>query len=233
MPNAARCWRCKHDVAFDDQVCGHCSTHAPVRYSFVWTRPSITAAPFLVVAGPTGGGKTVLADFLTRAYPSSRLLVWHTDRAQRKPPKHIETEIDGYHYYFVNGEWFDERIKDDALAAHVGRYGNRYGLALNEVAQCLDAHLVPVVVCNVDTALQLKRHYPSSAACFVCSRDIDAVRARAGSREEDQRNIAARIALLDEEMSARQHFDYVYEYEEHWSPGSQYYLRTSSSASHD
>ena len=230
MSDMARCWRCKHDVDFDDQVCGQCSTHAPVRYSSVWTRPSISAAPFLVVAGPTSGGKTVLAEFFTRAYPSSRLLVWRTDRAQRKPPKHKETEIEGYHYYFVDGEWFDARIKDDALAAHVGRYGNRYGLAVDEVVQCLEAHLVPVVVCNVDTALQLKLNYPRSTACFVCSRDIDAVRARARLREEDARNIAARVALLEEEMSAQQHFDYVYEYEESWPPGTRYYLRTNSGA---
>jgi guanylate kinase len=200
-----------------------------VTYSRTWAHSQLTDAAFLLVAGPTSAGKTILAQFVSRAYPNSKIVVVHTDRQQRRPPMHSEKEIEGFHYYFVRTEWFDDQIKADSLVAHIGRYGNRYGLAVSEVQECLDARLLPVLVCNVDTALQIKRHYPRSSSFFVCSRDLEAVRTRARGRDDNPENTVARLALVDEEVSSRAYFDYVFEYDEDWAPGTRYLVSINPS----
>lgn len=211
------------------RVCQHCSTDSPVTYSCAWTHSQLADAAFLLVAGPTSAGKTLLAQFVSHAFPNSKVVVVHTDRPQRRPPMHSEAEIDGFHYYFVPTEWFDEQIKADKLVAHIGRYGNRYGLAVSEVQECLESRLLPVLVCNVTTALQLKRHYPRSSSFFVCSRDLEAVKTRARGRDDNPENSAARLLLVDEEVSSRSYFDYVFEYDEDWTPGTRYHVSINPS----
>lgn len=220
----ARCWRCKHVVDFTAVACENCQTASPVHHSAVWTRAPLADVSFLVVTGPTGGGKTYLADYFRRLLPGARLLVKHTDRARRSD------EVDGYNYHFASGRWFDDQLQADTLVGHFGRYGNRYALSVVEVQQFVGPSYVPILIANAETAKQVKIRYPRSRTCYVCSRDHDAVRARVTGRDDDPQNRSARLALVEEEFECREIFDYDFEYDEEWPSGLQYMLCERSSS---
>lgn len=220
------CWRCKRDVDAAAQKCDFCHTASPAGFCDVPVIQELSDISFVIATGPTGGGKTVLGEYLKRHLPSAKLLVKHTDRAPRNKivGGRAESEVDGRDYHFEDTEWFD-RAATAGLIANWTRYGNRYALAVTELLGHSKRILVPLIVTNVETALGLKRAYPQSRTCYVCSTDLEAVRRRAEKREMNPAKRATRMRLVEEEIKARDSFDYLYEYEEDWGPvGHRYHV---------
>ncbi|MFA5057748.1 MAG: guanylate kinase [Opitutaceae bacterium] len=96
----------------------------------------------LLIAGPTGTGKTTLCQRLVAAHPEVERLVTCTTRAAREGERH------GVDYYFLSNTEFDEALANDEFLewaqVHASRYGTKKSAVFNKLARDVD------LVVNVD-----------------------------------------------------------------------------------
>ena len=75
----------------------------------------------LVIASPSGAGKSSISRALFGADPNIKLSVSVTTRARRTD------EVDGKHYYFIDVETFKRMQADGELLESAEVHGNFYG----------------------------------------------------------------------------------------------------------
>src|SRR3546814_6680323 len=86
----------------------------------------------LIVAAPSGAGKSSLVNAVLALEPLIRLSISSTTR----PPRPGESE--GEHYHFVSRAEFDRQVTADAFLEHAQVHGNGYGTARAEVEPLLE-----------------------------------------------------------------------------------------------
>ncbi len=87
----------------------------------------------LLIAAPSGAGKTTLCDNLLRSCENLRRAVTCTTRAPRGQ------EIDGVDYHFLDPATFEARVDGGEFLEHATVYGHRYGTLRSEVMGKLEA----------------------------------------------------------------------------------------------
>lgn len=159
-------------------------------------------APLIVVAGPSGVGKSsVVAEVLSR-HPNSRLSVSATTRAPRPG------ESDGVHYYFVSPERFTEMAEAGELLEWAEYAGNKYGTPREPVAQWRAQGHPVILEIEVAGARQVRAAAPDALLVFLepPSRDVLLERLRGRGTETDE-TFAKRVAAADGELAAAGEFD--------------------------
>ncbi len=167
----------------------------------VWRKREHSSIPFIVVSGPSGGGKTTLCNALMKRITALALLIEHTSRKKRSK------ESDQLEYYFVEAIWFTQCLHEKALVAYADRYDNLYALSCGEVERVCSVGGVPLVVLDVHLALKFRTAYPLTCAVFVGPRTVDEIAERLKSRGDSTVDIAKRLALVEEELQLRDRFD--------------------------
>ena len=163
-----------------------------------------TLAPLVVVAGPSGVGKsTVVRAPLTMA-PSAWLSISATTRSPRSG------EVDGRDYHFVTPAAFESMISADELLEWATYAGNRYGTPRGPV-QDHRARGVPVLLeIDVQGARQVRLSAPDARLVFIAPPSADALATRLAHRgSEDPAAMTRRLAIAREEMAAQREFDVV------------------------
>jgi guanylate kinase len=96
----------------------------------------------ILIAGPTGTGKTTLCRRLVAEHPEVQRIVTCTTRARR------EGEQPGVDYHFLSDAEFDAALADDEFLewarVHTSRYGTKRSAVFNKLAHHID------LVINVD-----------------------------------------------------------------------------------
>jgi guanylate kinase len=159
-------------------------------------------APLIVVAGPSGVGKSsVVAEVLSR-HPSARLSISATTRAPRPG------ESDGVHYYFVSPERFTEMAEAGELLEWAEYAGNRYGTPREPVAQWREQGNPVILEIEVAGARQVRSAAPDALLVFLepPSREVLLERLR-GRGTETEETFAKRVAAADGELAAAGEFD--------------------------
>lgn len=159
-------------------------------------------APLIVVAGPSGVGKSsVVAEVLSR-HPNSRLSVSATTRAPRPG------ESDGVHYHFVSPERFTEMAEAGELLEWAEYAGNKYGTPREPVAQWRAQGHPVILEIEVAGARQVRAAAPDALLVFLepPSRDVLLERLRGRGTETDE-TFAKRVAAADGELAAAGEFD--------------------------
>ena len=159
-------------------------------------------APLIVVAGPSGVGKSsVVAEVLSR-HPNSRLSVSATTRAPRPG------ESDGVHYHFVSPERFTEMAEAGELLEWAEYAGNKYGTPREPVAQWRAQGHPVILEIEVAGARQVRAAAPAALLVFLepPSRDVLLERLRGRGTETDE-TFAKRVAAADGELAAAGEFD--------------------------
>lgn len=158
----------------------------------------------IVVAAPSGAGKTSLVRALAQADASVRLSVSYTTRGPRPG------EIDGEHYRFVAVERFQQLIADSALVEHACVHGNYYGTGRADVESMVADGLDVVLEIDWQGARQVRQHWPEAISIFILPPSAHTLLERLTRRGQDSAEvIARRLANARAEIEHHDEFDYL------------------------
>jgi guanylate kinase len=167
--------------------------------------------PFpLVLAAPSGAGKTSLARALVERWPD----VVFSLSATTRPPR--PGEVNGRDYEFVDEAGFQRLIREDALLEWATVHGRSYGTLRRGVTDALAAGKTVVLDIDVQGARLVRKSLPDAALVFILPPSVAEMRRRLLGRGsgEDARELAVRMRTARAELEAVAEFDYVIENDE-------------------
>ena len=158
----------------------------------------------LVIAAPSGAGKTSLVKALLASEPRLRLSVSHTTR-KRRP-----TEEDGREYHFVSVPQFERLAARGEFLEHAPVFDNFYGTARGFVAEQLRQGHDVILEIDWQGAQQVRRAMPQCVSIFILPPSRRALAERLARRATDSPEIIARrLRDAAADMSHYREFDYV------------------------
>jgi guanylate kinase len=158
----------------------------------------------IVIAAPSGAGKTSLMKALLESAPTLRLSVSHTTRKRR------DTEREGREYHFVSVPEFERLNEAQEFLEHARVFGNLYGTSRAFVEQQLAAGHDVVLEIDWQGAQQVRRAMPQCVSVFILPPSRRALAERLARRATDTPEvIARRLAEAAGDMSHYREFDYV------------------------
>jgi len=157
----------------------------------------------VVLSGPSGVGKTTVADRL-RTRSGYRRAVTATTR----PPR--TGEVDGVHYHFLDETTFRSWIRAGRLLEHAEVHGRHYGTPAAGVEAILDAGEVCLLVIDVQGAAQLRESGMAAYFVFVAPPDDAELERRLRGRGSDpEEEIQRRLRGAREELGRAGEYDTV------------------------
>jgi len=162
--------------------------------------------PFpLVIAAPTGAGKTSLARALVDRHPELVFSLSATTRAPRPAESH---DVD---YHFVDDAGFQRLIETGELLEWAEVHGRRYGTLRRGVLAALGKGQIVVLDIDVQGARMVRASLPAPVLVFVLPPSVAELRRRLASRGsgEDRLELHRRLRTARHELDAVQEFDYV------------------------
>jgi len=158
----------------------------------------------IVIAAPSGAGKTSLVKALLASVPALRLSVSHTTRTRR------DTEQEGREYHFVSVPEFERLRRADEFLEHARVFDNCYGTSRGFVERQLAAGHDVVLEIDWQGAQQVRRAMPQSLTVFILPPSRATLAERLTRRATDSPEvIARRLADAAGDMSHYREFDYV------------------------
>lgn len=167
---------------------------------------TLLGRPFpLVIAAPSGAGKTSLAHALVQRHPGEMTFsISATTRARR------ERERAGKDYYFVDDAEFDEMIESGELIEWAEVHGRRYGTPRRGVREAMAAGKVVVLDIDVQGARQIRRAFDDAVLVFILPPSAAELNRRlTGRGSEGEAEVERRLRGARGELEAAAEFDYV------------------------
>ncbi len=158
----------------------------------------------IVLAGPSGGGKTTVRDVLLARRDDLRFSVSATTREARPG------EQDGVDYRFLTRERFEELIARRELLEWAEVHGELYGTPRNNLdeAQAECAHLLLDI--DVQGARQVRRQVPEVVTIFLLPPGLERLLERLRGRgSENVETLRRRMRSAQTELAAVDEFDYA------------------------
>lgn len=157
----------------------------------------------LIVAAPSGTGKTTLCKALLAVSPELTLSCSCTTRA----PRPVERE--GMDYFFIDDATFDGMIARGEFLEWFPVHDHRYGTSRPVVEQALAQGRDLLFDVDVHGAAALKQAYPHAASVFILPPSLAALGQRLRGRgTEDEATIALRLSRTREELGRAASFGY-------------------------
>ncbi len=159
----------------------------------------------LVVAAPSGAGKSTITRALLATEPELSLSISATTR----PPR--PREQDGVHYHFRDRAGFDALVAAGEMLEWAEVFGRHYGTPRAPVEQALEAGRDVVFDIDWQGHRQLRRALPADVVgVFVMPPSLEALEARLRGRASDtEAEIARRMTAARSEMAHWSEFDHV------------------------
>ena len=162
------------------------------------------AGSLLIVAAPSGAGKTSLVRHLLKARPKVRLSVSFTTR----PPR--PGERDGVDYFFVDHARFEALREAGQLLEWAVVHGNLYGTSREWIEAQMDAGDDIVLEIDWQGAAQVMADFASAIGIYILPPSMAALRERLIGRGQDAVEvIERRLAAARTELEQAYRFQYV------------------------
>lgn len=156
----------------------------------------------VVIAAPSGAGKTSIAKEILRRNPELRFSISATTRPMRSG------EREGKDYFFIGADEFRRRVAAGEFVEWEEIYGNHYGTLQSEVDAAIaqGRHLLFDV--DVKGALSIKRKYPQALLIFISPPSFGVLEERLRARlTEDAATLARRLERVPMELAQAPYFD--------------------------
>ncbi|RDE09863.1 guanylate kinase [Pelagibacterium lacus] len=159
----------------------------------------------LVIASPSGAGKSSISRALFAQDPNIRLSVSVTTRARRTD------EIDGTHYHFIDVPAFEKMREAGDLLEWAEVHGNYYGTPGSKVEERLSTGKDILFDIDYQGTLQLYENCREDmVTVFILPPSIAELRARLERRAQDSSGtIEKRLRNARKEMEHYSEYDYV------------------------
>jgi guanylate kinase len=159
----------------------------------------------LVIASPSGAGKTSISRAMLASDQEIELSVSVTTRTRRR------SEKDGVHYHFISVQEFERLRADGELLESAQVHGNLYATPRANVEQRLAAGRDILFDIDWQGTLQLyERCRPDMVTVFILPPSISELRQRLERRAEDgPEDIMRRLANARLEMEHWSEYDHV------------------------
>lgn len=157
----------------------------------------------LVIASPSGAGKTSISRAVMATDPDIELSVSVTTRAKR------HSEVDGVHYHFISVKEFERMRAEGELLEWAQVHDNLYATPRAMVEQTLAGGRDILFDIDYQGTLQLyEKCRPDMVTVFILPPSIRELRARLERRAEDGRDVIQRRL-----KNARIEMDHWFEYD--------------------
>ena len=158
----------------------------------------------LVIAAPSGAGKTTLARALVEKHAEIEFSVSATTRPRRG------YEEGARDYHFVDDAEFDRMIKDGELLEWANVHNRKYGTPRSEVEARLKAGQIVMLDIDVQGARQVRAAMPEAVLVFVLPPSAEELRERLTRRaSEGPEEREMRLRAARQELKAAKEFDYI------------------------
>lgn len=158
----------------------------------------------IVVAAPSGAGKSSLAKALLELDSHVHLSISHTTRAPRGQEKH------GRDYYFASQSEFDAMVEGNAFVEWAHVHGNRYGTSKKAIEERIAQGSDVILEIDFQGALQIKEAFANAILVFILPPSWEELRSRLERRGEDSPDvIEVRLKNAATEMAQVSKFDFV------------------------
>lgn len=157
----------------------------------------------VVISGASGVGKgTVLAEMMKR-----RKDLYFSVSATTRPPR--PNEVDGFHYYFVTKEKFQQMIDRGEFLEYDAHAANFYGTPRKQAEEKREKGHVLLDI-EPNGARQVKQAAPEAILVFIMPPSVEELERRLrgrGDTSEEQINL--RMERATWEMEQRSWYDHV------------------------
>ena len=164
----------------------------------------MSAGKLIVIAAPSGCGKTTIAKAILKKYPAMLFSVSATTRPIR------DGEVNGKDYFFLTKAQFEERIRTGDLVEWEEIFGNYYGTLKSEIRRALEQGHVMLFDVDVKGALSIRRHFPfDSVLLFIQPPSFEILKQRLENRNtENPETLKRRLERVPMEMEQGPQFDF-------------------------
>lgn len=158
----------------------------------------------LVLASPSGGGKTTMMQRLLIADPGLVRSVSATTRASRSG------EQEGVDYFFRTREEFDALVDAGGMLEHATVFGKSYGIPHQPVEDALAAGMDVTFVIDWQGHLALQKALPDDVVgVFLEPPTMEELERRMIARGDLPEDVEIRMKAASGEMSHRDDFEHV------------------------
>ncbi|MFQ6613834.1 MAG: guanylate kinase [Fidelibacterota bacterium] len=158
----------------------------------------------ITISAPSGTGKTTLCRALQKKNPGLKFSISCTTRLKR------DYEVDGFDYYFISREQFQEKIEAGEFAEYETVHGEYYGTLKASLREAVEQHTVLLLEVDVRGALSIKKLFPEQClGIFILPPGIEDLKKRLHHRGTDSpERIKTRLQRFRMEMEYKDHFEY-------------------------
>ncbi|GHC69086.1 guanylate kinase [Pseudorhodoferax aquiterrae] len=158
----------------------------------------------IVVAAPSGAGKSSLVKALLELDAQIQPSVSHTTRAPRGQEKH------GREYFFVPDADFDAMVAANGFVEWAHVHGRRYGTSKKAIEDRIAQGADVILEIDFQGAMQIKKTFANAVLIFILPPSWEELRSRLERRGEDAPEvIELRLKNAAIEMAQARNFDFV------------------------
>lgn len=153
----------------------------------------------IVLAAPSGAGKTTLVHTLLERMPDLRFSVSYTTRPRRPG------EVHGKDYFFVSGDEFAEMVRRGAFLEYAQVFDHWYGTSKEHVEELLRSGTTVLLEIDWQGARQVRARAPDALTVFILPPCVAALEQRLKNRASDPPEVIAR--RLRDSVADMQHWN--------------------------
>ena len=166
-------------------------------------QPGKLGTKMIIVAAPSGAGKSSFVERVTRELSVLVDTVTYTTRAMR------EGESEGKPYHFVDRARFQELIASGFFVEWAEVHTNLYGTPLYQLENAWAQNRVVIMDVDVQGAETFKKKYPDATTIFILPPSIEELRRRVERRDKGRtQNLEVRMNNASREITKAGEFDY-------------------------